>query len=90
MAGQTIEAHTAFGAGGGRVGPPGFLQASRKAFNAIKEFLASEPVFAIHNLALGPSPWGQGCVVPSPPGMCAWGAIQAWGRRRALPAADIC
>lgn len=42
MAGQTTEAHTAFVAGGRQVGPPDFLQASRKAFNAIKaEFLAS-------------------------------------------------
>lgn len=36
MAGQTTEAHTAFVAGGRQVGPPDFLQASRKAFNAIK------------------------------------------------------
>ena len=42
MAGQTTEAHTAFVARGRQVGPSDFLQASRKAFNAIKaEFLAS-------------------------------------------------
>lgn len=49
--------------------PPGFLQTSRKLFNAIKaEILASESVFNTHNLVLGPSPgrrWG-GQGVPTP------------------------
>lgn len=65
------------------VGPPGFFQASRKVFNAIKtEVLASESVFN-HNLARGPSPWGQECVVPLAPGMAAWiRAIQTWEQRQ--------
>lgn len=42
MAGQTTEVYTAFVAGRRQVGPPDFLQASRKAFNAIKaDLLAS-------------------------------------------------
>lgn len=56
------EACTAFGAGGRKEGPRRSLQASRKAFNAIKaELLASESVFYVNNL------------VPSVRSMCSLG-----------------
>lgn len=60
------------------MGPLGFYQASRKAFNAIKaEFLASESVFNIHNFVPGPSPREHECVVLSPPGTSASASLQS-------------